>query len=215
MQDKITSAKPSDAASLAKLIYQSGPANIEAVFCDEMADFDEQQKQSHCIAYIQQALQQPDGQFGYQNQYVIREQGSVVACVSFWTCVLPESFKQATLSNLLEHFGAVKCASILKNSELLSELLRRPSVNELSIGHLSVDPNFQRRRLATSLLQYCQAKAKLKGKTSLILDLAADNHAAYDTYKAFGFVQVGSSQPGASAKCAGMVPHIHMLKQLS
>lgn len=203
-----------DADALARLIYQSGPANIEGVFCHEICDRDPPEKHVYCIDYIRQALLFPEGQFGYRNQYVIRDENLTIACVSFWTCVLSESFKQATLSNLLAHFGAVKCATIIKNSELLSELVRRPSVDELSIGHLSVDPKFQRQGLATTLLAYCQQQAKLLGKSSLILDLAADNTDALATYRSFGFSEVGMSEPGPAATRAGMVAHIHMVKKL-
>ncbi|GAB2688087.1 GNAT family N-acetyltransferase [Aliiglaciecola aliphaticivorans] len=210
----ITRAKQSDYRSLAQLLFLSGPDNLVSLLTSHQTALTLQQKQKICVDFLETALQIPDGQFGYLNQIVAFKQDVICGCVSYWQAPMSDLFKQQTLASLMTHFGVAETASILKNSEGLSTLVRAPSSNELSIGHLAVEPSKRRERVATNLLNYCQEVAINLGKSTLVLDVMEDNDIAIQAYIKFGFKEKSKSQPSKEAKKMGFLPHIHMQKSL-
>ncbi|MEP4890812.1 MAG: GNAT family N-acetyltransferase [Aliiglaciecola sp.] len=210
----ITQAKASHCQSLAKLLFSSGPDNLISLLTGHQSPLTLPQKQKICIEFLETALQLAEGQFGYLNQQVAIKNGAVCGCVSYWQAPISDLFKQQTLASLVTHFGITETAAILNNSEALSTLVRAPSANELSIGHLAVEPINRRQGVATCLLDYCSEAAIKLGKSTLVLDVMEDNQSAIQTYLNFGFVQKSKSQPSEKGKKIGFLPHIHMQKSL-
>lgn len=213
--NRVVVAKASDANALAPLIFASGPENLTGIFVGHNLALSQRQKKQTCIDYLSTSLGLADGQFGYQNQFVIRKSEGVVGCVSYWCHPLSESFSKATLDGLLAFFGGLDSALILQNSQCLSSLVVAPNQRQLAIGHLCVAPKFHRQGLAKTLLDHCEQQARLLGKDQLILDVAINNHAAISLYTRFGFYKVAESQPSEEGQKLGLLGHIHMQKPLN
>ncbi len=212
---KVERANASDAEALSRLIFASGPENLVGVFTGHQTELSEQQKVQSCIAYLKASLLLADGQFGFKNQYIIRQSDDMAGCVSFWQHPLSDSFSQATLDSLLTHFGGLESAMILQNSQHLSSLVVAPKGHQLTIGHLCVSSKYQRQGVAHRLLQHCEEKAQLLGKEQLILDVSIQNQRAISLYSKFGFKTITETQPSESAKQLGLPGHVHMHKTLN
>lgn len=208
-------ATASDASTLAPLIFASGPENLTGIFVGHNQAISQRQKVQTCIDYLSTSLGLADGQFGFKNQFVIRNAEEVVGCVSYWCHPLSESFSKTTLDGLLAFFGGIDSALILHNSQCLSSLVVAPNHTQLAIGHLCVAFKFHRQGVAKALLDYCEQQARLLGKEQLILDVAMNNHAAISLYTGFGFHKVAESQPCEEGKKLGLLGHIHMQKPLN
>lgn len=196
-------AQPQDADQLAEMIFDSGPENLLALF-GSVSD------PSIPTEYLAYALRQPDGQFGYACQQVIRHQDQVIACGSHWGKDMPDTFRQSTLSSLIDFFGAVHTADILRNSQILSRHLSAPGARDLCLGHITVAQAFRRQGLATAMLKYyCQIARELD-KQRLTLDVAQDNQAALDLYSSFGFKSSGTTHPDQEGTLIGLPSHAHL-----
>ncbi|GAA0854994.1 GNAT family N-acetyltransferase [Aliiglaciecola litoralis] len=210
----VVQAQQSDAELLASLIYASAAENLNSVFSGHKDDLTTAQRTKISVAYLRQALQSADGQFGYQNQYVIRHGSDLSACVSFWVNPMPDSFKQATLTSLLNFFSGLDCALILRNSQHLAQLVQTPDDQSLSVGHLAVGAKYRRQGHSKALLDFCEQQARSLGKTRLILDLNATNDAALKSYQSFGFKPINTVSPTDEGIALGLSAHIHMCKSL-
>ncbi|GAC16303.1 GNAT family N-acetyltransferase [Aliiglaciecola lipolytica] len=210
----IIRATAQDHQALAELLFSSGPDNLISLLTGHHSHLNVAEKKQICLDFLKTALQLPDGQFGFENQHVLLQNGELCGCISYWKAPIPEYFKQQTLASLVVHFGALETAAILNNSEALSQLVQSPSESDLCIGHLAVSPLHRRQGIAHRLLTYCELQAKNLGKTRLILDVMEDNQAAQKTYIKFGFQPCFLSRPSEEGVKVGFLPHIHMQKNL-
>lgn len=164
--------------------------------------------QAYAKAYLQQALQQPDGQFGYQNHWVIEQQGKLAAIGSAWQSLMPEAFKQATQASLQGYFSQAQLAQVIQRNQQLQAILPEPKQQQLCVGHLAVSPAFRRRGLIGTLLQTFAQQAISLGKQSMLLQVAQDNQPAISCYQKYGFVVVGQRHS------PGLPIHLAMEKNL-
>lgn len=201
-----TKATKDDAAQLSDLIFASGADNLT-----QLLQVPAPQKVQDYLLY---ALQHSQGQFGYDNQFVLRYDQSVIACISSWTNEMSAQFRQGTLDSLMYFFGIEHCADIFKRSAQLSQVIPAPASNELGVGHLAVLPDYQGHGYAYRLLEFVAQQALDLGKSFLSLDVGVDNVAARALYKKFGFFE--HSQPDfAGAKSnlyqsVSFAKHVHL-----
>lgn len=203
---KVEVASAQDNRVLADLIFASGKDNLIALF--------ESPGSPKVTDFLRFALSFSDGQFGYNQQYVIRHNDIVIACASCWTNQLSMRFREATLKGLLDFYGLQATRAILSRSETLAELIPAPESDALGLGHISVDKPFRRQGVALRLLQHFVQKAKQDGKRFLSLDVSADNVVAVSTYEAFGFQRVSLHEPQCGGSASLFKAHLHMRYKL-
>ncbi len=77
------------------------------------------------------------------------------------------------------------------NNSLSGFVLTRRAADEAEILTLVIEPSFRRLGLARSLVQQALKDLADNAVAAVLLEVAADNHAALSLYKALGFAEVG------------------------
>ncbi|WJG09336.1 GNAT family N-acetyltransferase [Aliiglaciecola sp. LCG003] len=209
----VITSSPEDAKELSRLIFASGQETFEKVF--NPANLDHATSRQKVLDYLFISLGQPEGQFGYSNQYIIKHDAKVIACGSCWTSSVSDTFKQSTLRSLIDYFGVLETAVILNNNTKLARLIMPPQSDELGVGHIAVAVQHRREGLATTLLEWFKQHAIESGKRALSLQVVDGNLAALRLYQKFGFERVKLVQPEADAIELGLQPHVHMRLELN
>ena len=162
--------------------------------------------------FIRFAFEQSEGQFSYSHHIVALIDGEVAGIASHWTDEMTQACRQATLENLIAHFGAVLVPEIIQRSILLQSIIPPPKSDGLGIGHIAISEKFRRRGAATALLRSLANIGLDFGKKQLELDVECSNHAAINLYRKNGFMLLNTTQPGKRAAQAGFTAHHHMQK---
>ncbi len=200
---KIRAALPEDAGIAAKLIFASGENSLKAMF--------ELSPRLAARTFIEHAFQQPLGQFSYSQHIVAESSNQAVAIACSWTHVTSEPFKQATLSNIVQFYGAQKTYQVIERSREVGKVIPPPLPHQLGIGHVSTLPAFQQCGMASSLIKHLHLQALDLGKSELVLDVEQSNQTAINLYRGLGFAQCGQSTPTPQGRKLGLQPHIHMV----
>ena len=199
---EIRQATPENADEAAKLIFMSGQNSLHAMF--------ELERGLSAEAFIAFAYVQPEGQFSYNNHIVAIVDGNLAGIGSHWTDNATQACRQGTIESLIAHFGAQHVPAIVERSILLQSIIPTPMPNGLGIGHIAVNPDYQRQGVATALLSQFRKTALAMGKARLELDVECTNQAAIALYANAGFDIVSTTQPNAQARQAGFTGHHHM-----
>ncbi|MFT2092173.1 GNAT family N-acetyltransferase [Paraglaciecola sp. 2405UD69-4] len=202
----IRQANPSDAIALAPLIFASGSETLAAVL-DINTDLT-------ALKFLASCLTEPDGQYGYLNHWVVVTNQQTIGCVSAWHSQLSKEFHQATLSSLLNFYGAEHVHSILRNSLITQDCIPKPAPNEWCVGHLSVASSYQGLGYGKAMLAFMEQQAVAANKTHLSLDVAANNRSALAFYEHQGFVKADLSGTTNRMQALGLDAHWHLLKTL-
>lgn len=200
-------ASKSDGKLLASLIYASAPDLLSKVF--EFGD------NHSALAFLQYSLTFQNGQYGYENHWIIEIDHQPVACICGWSNQLPESFHRATLDSIVSFYSAVDALKVIQRSHTLKDCIPKPLDDEWCIGHVSVAIDHQRAGLATTLLAKMHEKAQAAKKSYLSLDVDSANKHAISFYLKCGFEQKSASIVSPDMEALGITQHLHMVKSLS
>lgn len=165
---------------LASLLFATAPILLSNILSNG--------DQSKVREYLSYSLTQKDGQYGYGNHYVVRDDSHIIGIGSAWHDALPVGFDQATLNSIHHFFGIDDCIQILHRSSALSFEIPKPTSKQLIIGHLSTSPKYQRRGIATALIVHFIHQARQLGKTEVVVDVEKDNRVAQNCYQKLGFL---------------------------
>jgi len=90
--------------------------------------------------------------------------------------------------------GAVSGVALPPNDPVpgMGYCLGRVAADEYTILRLAVHPDFQRRGIATRLLQICMQRAVLGGALNCFIETRTGNTAARNLYETLGFITIGT-----------------------
>jgi len=203
---KIRQANQGDATTLGQLIFSSAPTALAATFnlSDEFS----------AINFLQSSLATAEGQYGYNNHWVVQIDERVVGCVSAWHSDLSALFHQKTLTSVTSFYGIADALSVVQASHALQNCFPKPKKHEWCIGHFAVLTQYQRQGVATALLEYMHNQALAKGKEVLCLDVESTNLPAINFYLGRGFTQESQSDISPAMQTLGIARHLHLSKVL-
>lgn len=201
----IRSANQQDSSRLADLVWASASKNLAALFNVGAS------KPSQ--AYLQYAFQRLQGQYGYGNHWVLESEQQVVASISAWHSTLTDDFYQASLKSVVEFFGLASF-DVIKRSELIAQLIPKPLQHEWCIGHLAVLPHYQRKGIASLMLDFMSELAIKHDKTELSLDVEEANTVALAFYQHHGFAPQGKTMVSPQSAALGLGTHLHLTKKV-
>lgn len=200
----IRKARQQDALLLSQLIYASGSQVLDTVFG----------QQPICQDFLHSALQQADGQYGFNNHWLAVDGDKVLGSISAWHHELGEQFHQASLKRVIDYYGIEQGLDVIARSQILRQFIPPPQAEEWCIGHLAVFAPHQRQGVASQLLSY-MAKAAIKHhKTLLSLDVGQDNQGATAFYLRHGFSVTACSELTPDMQQLGFSRHLHLQKSL-
>lgn len=204
---KIRSANQGDAKTLGQLILSSAPVAIRAIF--------DINHELSALNFLQTSLSRAGGQYGYDNHWVAEIDHLVVGCLSLWRSDLPDFFHQATLTTLTKFYGIAHTLSVVQASQALQDCIPKPIKTECCIGHFAVLSPYQRRGVATALLQFARKQGLGSGKSVLCLDVESTNSQAINFYLRQGFVQKSKSELSLRMQALGIGRHLHLSKPIN
>lgn len=100
----------------------------------------------------------------------------------------------AAFEDLIAYNGAVALLAV-SQEEPVGFILGRVIADEAEILTLGVKSDWQRRRVATRLVNELAARAAERGASRIFLEVAAENQGALQLYRALGFDETGR-RPG-------------------
>ena len=203
---EISQATPELADQAANLIVTSGISSLKAMF--------EIEPDLKVEPFIRFAFAQQEGQFSFVHHVVAHWQGEFAGIASCWTDSVTEACREATIQTLVSHFGIARVPLIIERNLLLQSVIPPPSPEGLGVGHIAVRPEFQRKGVASGLLNHMNGMARTQGKRYLELDVECTNLSAIKLYQKCGFSITMTSKPGAKAKRAGFTAHHHMRRAI-
>lgn len=203
---KIRQANQGDANTLAQLVFASAPASLAATF--------DINHELSALNFLDSNLLYTDGQYGYGNHCVAEIDNRVVGCLSAWHSDFPDSFHQATLTNLAVFYGDTHALSVVQASQALQDCIPKPKKQEWCFGHFSVLKEYQKKGVGSALLKLMHKQALTYGKLALSLDVEACNTQAINFYLRRGFVQKSESGVSKRMHAIGIGSHLHLTKYL-
>ena len=203
---KIRQANQGDAYILAQLVFSSAPAALAAIF--------DISSELTALNFLHSSFLMPDGQYGYANHWVTEIDNQVVGCLSAWHSDLPDSFHQATLTQLMAFYGMHDTLSVMLASQALQDCIPKPQKHEWCFGHFAVLVPYQKQGVGSELLTWVHKQALTYGKLALSLDVEACNTQAINFYLRRGFVQKSESGVSKRMHAIGIGSHLHLTKYL-
>lgn len=175
--------KASDSGVLAELICSSAPILLPYLFGNY----------ANVIEFISQAGRLSDGQYSARRHHVATDDDKPFACITLWDDGLPASFHTLTLSSLHDFLSKEQIFHIVAVNERISEVFQPPMHNQLCIGHVAVDRQYQGQGYGRRLIDYAVSQARTRNKDQIILDVDANNERAITFYLSAGFTLSSTS----------------------
>lgn len=203
---KIRQANKTDAEALARLVLSAAPVALSAIF--------DINSELTALNFLHSSLLIPDGQYGYENHWVAEIDNQVVGCLSAWHSDLPNSFHQATFSNLVYFYGVTHSMYVVQASQSLQDCIPKPKEHEWCFGHFAVLAQHQKQGIGSALLTLVHKQALTSGKSALSLDVEAANKQVTNFYQRQGFVVMSGSSVSPRMQALGIGQHLHLSKDL-
>lgn len=166
-----------DAASLSQLIYAAEPTLLTYMFGAENA----------ALQFLVQAAALDDGQYSARNHHVAASD-DVIGCLTLWESDLSQRYIDFTIESIKRLCTTEQLIHIAQCNRHIEPLFAPPKDNELSIGHVSVEPNWRGQGIGMKLIAYAIRQAKLKSKSRLVIDVDEANEAAVGLYERCDFM---------------------------
>lgn len=127
------------------------------------------------------------GLFGYDNHVVAVSEGRIAGIGAFYSGAKFNRLASQNTLQILKFYGVLGSASIISRCLRLKKLLPPPDQTTEYIADLGVHEAMQGRGIGSELLKHQQEQARLRGKNTYALDVAAHNSRAQKLYERLGF----------------------------
>ncbi len=171
---------PHDADQAVPLIYSSGPDAFEYVF---------QNSQTHAMDFLHYVFKQRGGEFSYDNQYGLYDDGKLIATGSIFSQKQSKLFTLYDAARILIYYKW-KSAPILLRGLRIEQIIKLPKKNEISLTHIAVHPDYRSKGLGTRMMKELQTHSEKPPSQRFVLDVSEENPRARALYESLGFVVV-------------------------
>lgn len=172
-------AGPDDASAAVPLIYSSGPAAFDYVFCTR--------EQPDAQAFLQRCFVDGAGEFGWRNHWVGLAEGRVVAAGASYGADTKWAFTLAAARQILGHYGLRHGVAVISRGLRVESLIPPPSGDMQYLAHLGVEPELRGQGVGRALIDQLIRIAREAGRHRVVLDVAASNPRAEALYRRAGF----------------------------
>jgi ribosomal protein S18 acetylase RimI-like enzyme len=172
-------ATPADADAAVPLIYSSGPATFDYVFCVP--------GKGTAVQFLRQAFLDGDGEFGFRNHVVGVRDGIVVATGAAWSGDATLSFTLAAARQILRFYGLVSGLGVIARGLKVESVIRPPARDCWYVAHLGVRPELRSQGIGARLVEHLLAQGRERKLPYAALDVAITNPRAQQLYERTGF----------------------------
>ena len=199
--------RPEDADMAVPLIYSSGPAAFDYVFCDRAPD--------QALAFLKAAFIRGTSEFGYPQHTAALHNGRLVGVGAVRTARQNTEFTLAALRAICAFYPPLAAARIIWRGLKTEQIIRPPQVGVGVVYHLGVDTEFRGRGIGRRLLDHLLDKVRAQKATTAALDVAATNPRAKALYERQGFVARQTRAGALESRYGRVVDHTYMTQELN
>lgn len=195
-------ARGVDAATIAPLVFESGPPGFRYVF-------------SHGTKvpapdFLAKTLATPPGEFGYSTHYVAELDGRVVAVGSGYSGRTARRFTMPALRHIFGVYSFMQALEVIRRGLAIERVFTAPTRHEYMVSHLCVVPEMRGRGIGEAMVRYLLGRGIAEGCSSAVLDVVEDNPRAEALYARMGF-RVTRATPSYLYNATARVPGVRRM----
>lgn len=193
---------PQDVEIAVPLIYSSGPAAFNFVFCHDSA-----QQAQH---FLQQAFVQPKSEFSYKQHLAVLLDGEMVGLGAMRYPSQNFAFMLSAARQIFQFYSPMQALTTITRGLRIEQVIKPPRAGVGNLYHLAILPGRQGQGLGQQLIQQLLLKVKQQHLSIAGLDVADTNPAARALYERLGFTLKQSHQGGMKNQFGEVVDHHYM-----
>lgn len=191
-------ASPSDAAAIAPLVYSSGPAAFDYVFSHGT--------NSSALAFLEQSLREPGGEFGYANHIVAELDGKVAGVAASFSGDSALRYMLVALRQILGNYGPIRGTGVIRRGLQVESVIQPPTGAMHYIAHVGVAAESRRNGIGRKMVEHLLEEGKRLNRATAVLDVASENEPARKLYERLGFSTI-EERKSKFANSTATVPH--------
>ncbi|MFC6632270.1 GNAT family N-acetyltransferase [Microbulbifer taiwanensis] len=199
--------QPEDADAAVPLIYSSGPAAFDYVFCDRS----EQQSRD----FLHHAFIRGRSEFGYRQHIAAVLEDNVVAIGAVRDASQNFPFTVAALRDIFSFYSPLAAARSLTRGLRTELVIQPPKAGAGLIYHLGVAKEQRGRGIGRKLIAELLQTVRARALPVAALDVAESNPRARQLYERLGFSAKSSRQSRLQSNFGRVPDHTHMELVLS
>lgn len=184
------------------LIYSSGPAAFNYVFCDS----GEQQAQE----FLRHAFVRGDSEFGYRQHIAAVMDGEVVAVGAVRNHTQNLRFTVAALMDIVRFYSPLAAARVIVRGLRTEMIISPPKAGVGVIYHLGVAEACRGQGIGRELVAELLRTVQQEKLQVAALDVAATNPRAKDLYQRLGFNAQRTTKSKLQSSFGQVVDHTYM-----
>ncbi|WP_101757725.1 GNAT family N-acetyltransferase [Oceanicoccus sp. KOV_DT_Chl] len=193
---------PEDVDLAVPLIYSSGPAAFDYVFCERRPD--------QAQAYLRQEFVRGKSEFGFQQHIAVLLDGELIGVGAVRSAKQTTGFMLAAVHSFYQFYPLLACAGVIARGLAIERVIRPPQQNVGILYHLGIAPQHQGKGYGKRLVAELLLKVKERGLSIAGLDVAVTNPGAKSLYTKMGFVERATYRSSLESAFGNVVDHIYM-----
>ena len=198
---KFRSARPADSSAVVPLVYSSGPAFLDYIFCQHNV----QQSQS----FMHTAFTQGGGELGYRNHTVAELDGSVVGAGACFDSTDSFLFNLTGMRQIIQFYGLITGCQVIRRALGAATAVPPAAKNQLYIGHLGISPPCRGQGIGEALIMHLIQQHRSQHQAA-VLDVSVENPRAQQLYQRMGFRVTALLRSSLRSPFATMPDHRRM-----
>jgi len=193
---------PEDVELAVPLIYSSGPAAFDYVFCDRA--------EGESIEFLKFAFVGRSSEFSHEQHTAAVLDGQVVAVGAILRAEQHFGFTVAAVKAFLRFYRPLGVARTVQRGLSIEKVIQPPKKGIGILAHLGVAPEHQSKGIGERLIGHLITKLKDKQIETAALDVATINPRAHALYQRLGFSDVVTRESELATSFGKVVDHIYM-----
>jgi ribosomal protein S18 acetylase RimI-like enzyme len=194
--------RPEDVDSAVPLIYSSGPASFDYVFCSQHA--------AQAQEFLRHAYLRGRSEFGFQQHVAAVLEGAVVGVGALRDGSQNRSLALAALRDIASFYPPASAARTLVRGLRIERVIRPPKTGVGILYHLGVAEAYRSRGIGRRLVQELLRGVVDRRLPVAALDVAQGNPRARQLYENLGFVARRLRPSTLQSRFGRVVAHCYM-----
>lgn len=179
MDIQLRPARPDDAEAAVPLIYSSGPAVLDYIFC--LHD------RRDVFACMRRGFERNAGELGHGIHTVATLNGELVGIGASFAGDTTLGFMIAGARNVFGYYGFANGVGVIRRALQVERIVKPPKKNEHCVAHLGVSPEWRGKGIGEILIRHLLDQGRTFGRAVAVLDVSVKNPRAQVLYERIGF----------------------------
>jgi len=188
-----------DVDQAVELIYSSGPAAFNYVFCQAGAE--------QPLDFLRRAFLAGDSEFGFQQHIAIERDGVLVGVGAVRFAKQQWGFTLSAFKHIWRSYSLGSVLPVLVRGLRTEVIIPPPKPGAGLLYHLGIAGSERGQGLGARLVEHLLDQVRQEGAATAVLDVAASNPRAHELYKRLGFSDVLTRRGGLKSKFGEVVDH--------